>query len=73
MRPTPLCLGDIGDAPDVQTLRGPSTRQVVRDMPVLGDALEDAGCDDEEALAHCRHHPLHARGCWVLDAVLCRG
>ena len=40
-------------------------------MPILADALQDAGCDDELLLAHCRHatHP-HVRGCWVVDLVL---
>jgi hypothetical protein len=40
------------------------------DMPVLGDALEDAGCDDADVLEHCRCAPLHSRGCWLLDALL---
>lgn len=71
MRLAPLLLGD---APDVQNLaRAIYADKSFADMPVLGDALEDAGCDDEEALDHCRNHPLHARGCWVLDAILCRG
>jgi len=39
-------------------------------MPILGDALEDAGCDHAEVLAHCRKDKGHARGCWVVDAVL---
>ena len=41
-------------------------------MPILGDALEEAGCDSAEVLNHCRHEPAesHARGCWVLDRVL---
>ena len=40
-------------------------------MPILADALQDAGCDDEAVLAHCRDpHAPHARGCWVLDLVL---
>ena len=39
-------------------------------MPVLGDALEDAGCGDEEALRHCRDGGTHRRGCWVTEAVL---
>lgn len=36
-------------------------------MPILGDALEDAGCTDDAILAHCRGGGLHARGCWVLE------
>jgi hypothetical protein len=38
-------------------------------LPVLADALEEAGCDDEDLLTHCRHERVHARGCWVLDAL----
>jgi hypothetical protein len=40
------------------------------DMPVLADALEDAGCQDQEILAHCRSGGEHVRGCWVLDAIM---
>jgi hypothetical protein len=40
------------------------------DLPVLGDALEDAGCTDEELLPHCRGEGPHARGCFVVDALL---
>jgi hypothetical protein len=36
-------------------------------MPVLGDALEEAGCDNEDILRHCREQRDHVRGCWVLD------
>jgi hypothetical protein len=39
-------------------------------MPILADALQDAGCDDEEILNHCREPREHARGCWVVDLVL---
>jgi hypothetical protein len=39
-------------------------------MPVLADALEDAGCADPDVLAHCRGDGPHVRGCWVVDAVL---
>ena len=39
-------------------------------MPVLADALEDAGCDDETVLAHCRTPGEHGRGCWVLGLLL---
>jgi hypothetical protein len=40
------------------------------DMPILADALEDAGCLDAEVLAHCRDGGEHARGCWVIDSIL---
>jgi hypothetical protein len=43
------------------------------DLPVLADALEEAGCTDEAVLAHCRGPGPHVRGCWVVDAVLGRG
>lgn len=54
-------------------------------MPILADALMDAGCDDEQVLAHCRGNgrgdggaPVggspqlvpHVPGCWVLDGIL---
>jgi hypothetical protein len=38
-------------------------------VAVLGDALEDAGCDWDELLAHCREGGPHVRGCWALDLV----
>ncbi|HEX4606839.1 MAG TPA: hypothetical protein VH092_01415 [Urbifossiella sp.] len=37
---------------------------------VLADAIEDAGCADADALAHCRGPGPHVRGCWVVDLVL---
>jgi hypothetical protein len=40
------------------------------DLPVLADALEEAGCADETVLAHCRGGGPHVRGCWVLDLLL---
>jgi hypothetical protein len=39
-------------------------------MPVLADALEEAGCDNADVLAHCRGPGPHVRGCWVVDLVL---
>jgi hypothetical protein len=39
-------------------------------MPILADALQDAGCEDEQVLNHCRDAGPHARGCWVVDGVL---
>jgi hypothetical protein len=39
-------------------------------MPILGDALEDAGCVDAVILDHCRQEKAHVRGCWLLDLLL---
>ena len=39
-------------------------------MPILADALQDAGCDSADALNHCRGPGPHGRGCWVVDLVL---
>ena len=39
-------------------------------MPILADALEDAGCDNADILNHCRQPGEHVRGCWVVDLVL---
>ena len=40
-------------------------------MPILADALQDAGCDNEDILAHLRDvNATHVRGCWALDLVL---
>jgi hypothetical protein len=41
-------------------------------LPILADALEEAGCQDAAVLAHCRQPGGHVRGCWVLDALLGR-
>jgi hypothetical protein len=40
------------------------------DLPILGDALEEAGCTSAEVLDHCRGREAHWRGCWVVDLVL---
>jgi hypothetical protein len=39
-------------------------------MPILADALQDAGCDNEDVLNHCRGDGPHVRGCWVVDLVM---
>jgi hypothetical protein len=40
-------------------------------MPILADALQDAGCNNPDILDHCRDTSLpHVRGCWVVDLVL---
>ena len=39
-------------------------------IPILADALQDAGCDSDDVLNHCRNAGIHVRGCWVVDLVL---
>ncbi len=53
-------------------------------MPILADALQDAGCEHADILNHCRNNQefgpvggvssgpnaTHVRGCWVVDLVL---
>ena len=39
-------------------------------LPILGDALEDAGCSSQNILNHCRQPGVHVRGCWALDVLL---
>jgi hypothetical protein len=40
--------------------------------PILGDALEEAGCTDQAILDHCRQPGRHVRGCWVIDRLTAR-
>jgi hypothetical protein len=39
-------------------------------LPILADALEEAGCTDIAILEHCRGPGPHVRGCWVVDVLL---
>jgi hypothetical protein len=39
-------------------------------LPILADALQDAGCENADILTHCRGPGPHVRGCWVVDLVL---
>jgi hypothetical protein len=41
-------------------------------LPILADALEDAGCDHADILNHCRQPGEHVRGCWAVDLLLDR-
>jgi hypothetical protein len=42
-------------------------------IPILADALQDAGCDGDGLLNHCRSGGGHVRGCRVVDLVLGKG
>jgi hypothetical protein len=38
--------------------------------PILADALQEAGCENDDVLRHCRGPGPHVRGCWVVDGVI---
>ena len=39
-------------------------------LPMLADALMDAGCEHSDVLDHCRSAGPHVRGCWVVDLII---
>src|SRR5262245_4276774 len=72
-------VGPVAVAPSWFAWNGRTVLQLARviyeerrfeDLPILADALEEAGCTDAEILAHCRSQTEHVRGCWVVDALL---
>jgi hypothetical protein len=48
-------------------------RRAVGWLPILADALLDAGCDNEDLIQHCREPGPHVRGCWAVDLILGKG
>ena len=58
--------------PDVLAMaRGIYDERAFDRMPILADALQDAGCDNMQVLTHCRDvSGVHVRGCWVIDLLL---
>jgi hypothetical protein len=54
----------------VELARGIYAERAFDRLPILADALQDAGCDNADVLDHCRGPGPHARGCWALDLVL---
>jgi hypothetical protein len=39
-------------------------------LPLLANAMEEAGCGNDDILSHLRSGGLHVRGCWVVDLIL---
>jgi hypothetical protein len=60
------------DATVVRLAQGIYDEHAFEQMPILGDALEEAGCTDATILDHCRKSDMHVRGCWLLDLVLAK-
>jgi hypothetical protein len=54
----------------VSLARGIYAEKAFDRLPVLADALLEAGCSDEQLLGHCHGPGPHVRGCWVVDLVL---
>ena len=52
--------------------RGSYDERAFDRLPILADALQDAGCDSDDILNACRSDTQHARGNWVVDLVLNR-
>jgi hypothetical protein len=68
---SPACLA-ANDSAALMLARTLYERRVFDDLPILADALEDAGCTDDTLLAHLRSpgpYP-HVRGCWAVDLIL---
>jgi hypothetical protein len=68
-RPAPVC------APAWRTTDVLSLARLVREgdtslLPILADALQDAGCDEDRVLDHCRSAETHTSACWVPDLIL---
>jgi hypothetical protein len=54
----------------VSLARGAYAERAFDRMPILADALQDAGCANADILDHCRGPGPHVRGCWALDLIL---
>ncbi|MGE3806627.1 MAG: WD40 repeat domain-containing protein [Gemmataceae bacterium] len=48
----------------------PSGHLDTKRLAILADALEEAGCTNENVLAHLRGAGPHVRGCWPVDLLL---
>lgn len=54
----------------VALANGLYTERAFDRLPMLADALEEAGCDNRDLLDHCRSDGPHCRGCWAVDLLL---
>jgi hypothetical protein len=69
----PITLDTAWLNPTVKTLaRSLDNDRRFDDLPILADALEEAGCQDQSILEHLRSPGPHVRGCWTLDLILGR-
>jgi hypothetical protein len=54
----------------VRIARGIAEARTFEELPILADALEEAGCTSPEVLNHCRQPGEHLRNCWVIQRLL---
>jgi hypothetical protein len=76
----PVPFRDVAVSPSLLTWKDgtlPKLAQAIYDerrfdeMPILADALEEAGCNNPDMVRHCRQQEaVHVRGCWVLDLLM---
>lgn len=66
----PVALEPAWRTEKVLALAGEAYAGAFHILPILADALEEAGCDSADILAHCRGPGPHVRGCWVVDLLL---
>jgi hypothetical protein len=67
----PVCFDPVCFTPVVVSMaRCIHNERDFQTMPILGDALEEAGCTNGDILDHCRRPGEHTLGCWVVDALL---
>jgi hypothetical protein len=57
----------------VALARGIFADRAYERLPILADALQEAGCDNEDILTHCRSNGPHVPGCWVIALLLGKG
>jgi hypothetical protein len=53
-----------------QLARGIDTEEAFDRLPILADALEEAGCTGPDLLSHLRGQGPHCRGCWAVDLLV---
>ena len=58
-----------GDGTILKIAQGAYDERAFDRLPILADALEEAGCTNADILAHCRQPGEHVRGCWVIDLI----
>jgi hypothetical protein len=57
------------DSAAIRVARGLRDRHAFKELPILGDALEEAGCQNRLVLDHCRGSVPHGQVCWVLELI----